>query len=94
MTPTLKDDFIAFFERLTNKSPEIDKAIAKLKTRDIKGTEADKAACAKILFQVCAWQFSGVKPTLTEDDWKRIKALEKKHYHTDGQHLSHRRRPR
>ena len=97
MTPTLKDDFIAFFERLTHKSPEIDKAIAKLKTRDIKNTEADKAACADTLLRFCAGQFGGVKPVkpaLTENDWKRIKALEKNHYRTDGQQANHRRKPR
>jgi hypothetical protein len=87
MTPTLKDDFIAFFERLTPKSPAIDKAVAKLKTRDIKNTDQDKAACADTLMRFCAGQFGGVKPTLTKDDWKRIKALEKNHY-TSGHRLS------
>lgn len=97
MTPTLKDDFIAFFERLTYASPAhkkaTEKAIAAMKKSDISNTDRDKAACANILFRFCAGQFGGVKPTLTNDDWKRIKALEKKHYTSDHQ-LNTRHKPR
>lgn len=84
MTPTLKDDFIAFFENLSDANPatqaSTQRAIAKIKTRDIKGTEKDRIACADTLLRFCAGQFGGVKPVLTKDDWKRIRALEKNHY--------------
>lgn len=98
MTSTLKDDFIAFFEHLTHTSPAhkaaTERAIAKIKSRDIKDTHKDRVACADTLLRFCAGQFGGVKPTLTKDDWKRIRHLEKNHYEPKGHDLSKRNKSR
>lgn len=93
MPNTFKEDIIAFFSQLTFSSAQHEKSVAKaidkLKRYPIENTEENREKMARTLTLFCAGQFGGVKPVLTNDDWKRLKQFEKKYYtHHSPKHAS------